>query len=600
MKKTRKITGRIALLTLLFLLVATTLVSCGGGTPTKTIEVEEDLFLELAENPEEAAKHGLLSSQLKSIAKLLQVTCTTEFDTQEMLVAAYRGYDMTSPTFNDATVNETAEDKAERDSGAKLSIDAVKNLIVTANGKLKEGDKQRIDFDYAKINQADVELLIESMKVTYDLEAKGGILDIILGAIGTVLSWITKYLGFGSYIVGICIFAVLTEILMLPFSIRQQKNSIRQAELRPKEMAIRAKYAGRNDQATMQKMNQEIQEFYQQENFNQFSGCMPLLIQMPVIMALYSIVMNPLHYVLGQSSNVETALKSFYSAAKAAGGMGGTLGSNQNTITLLSEIKEQGADFLKGIESFKFFSNGSELYDVLEAMEGNIPNFTIGGLNFGLTPSLDFSNWSWILLIVPILTFVSYFFTSKLNRKLMLQPAAMPGNEAADRQTACSNNIMDISMPLMSTFFTFMVPALIGVYWVFRSLVGLLKQFILVKLMPLPTFTEEDYKRAAKEMANAGKSRPAKKEESVGNVRSLHYIDDEDFEDTRERGLARKAAIEEREREEKEKKAKGAKNSPLAPEALKEDDRKKKTDETKKEDSASDATEAAEEETEND
>ena len=162
----------------------------------------------------------------------------------------------------------------------------------------------------------------------------------------------------------------------------------------------------------------------------------------------------------------------------------------------------------------------------------------------------------------------------------MLQPATTSASGEPDRQTACSNSIMDISMPLMSTFFTFMVPALIGVYWVFRSFVGLLKQFIISKVMPLPTFTEEDYKRAAKEMAaKHAEKGPAKKNEPVGNVRSLHYIDDEDFEDTRERGLARKAAIEAREREEREQKAK--KNTPVGAEKMKTDDREKHEDKQK-------------------
>ena len=155
-------------------------------------------------------------------------------------------------------------------------------------------------------------------------------------------------------------------------------------------------------------------------------------------------------------------------------------------------------------------------------------------------------------MLVPILTFAAYFLTSKLNRKFMYQPAANAGAEA--QQVACSNSMMDITMPLMSTFFTFMVPALVGVYWIFRSLVGLLKQFIVSKIMPLPVFTEEDYKAAEREMK--GKQTHINKSNSgkVGAVRSLHYIDDEDFEDTRERGLARKAALEEKEREEAEKK----------------------------------------------
>jgi hypothetical protein len=92
------------------------------------------------------------------------------------------------------------------------------------------------------------------------------------------------------------------------------------------------------------------------------------------------------------------------------------------------------------------------------------------------------------------------------------------------------------------------------------------------KVMPLPTFTEEDYKAAAKEMA--GKKAPVKKSENTGKVRSLHFIDDEDFEDTRERGLARRAALEEQERRKQEAKAE---KTPFAAAPLKDD---KKSDES--------------------
>ena len=71
-----------------------------------------------------------------------------------------------------------------------------------------------------------------------------------------------------SAILAIVLLTVVLKLLLMPFSIKQQKNSIKQAKLRPKEMAIQKKYAGRNDQATRQKVQQEIQELYQKENFN--------------------------------------------------------------------------------------------------------------------------------------------------------------------------------------------------------------------------------------------------------------------------------------------------------------------------------------------
>lgn len=525
MKIMRRFKGRITALVMVVLVLATLLVSCGGGNEVK-LEIGS-----IHTTQSEQGGNALNSYELEKLGEMLQSAYSKDYNVQEKLIAANRGYDLTKDSGNS---NEEYPDLGP-------NVEAAKNVLREANGKAKE-DKIGNDL-IDKFNAYDLQSIVNAMEIKVSVEADNGFFGIILVGIGKVLGWITRYLGFGSYFVGICIFAIVIEILMLPFGIKQQKNSIRQAELRPKEMAIRNKYKGRNDQVTMQKMQQEIQEFYQRENFSPFSGCLPLLIQLPIIMALYNIIIDPLHYVLGQSTEVTNALTTFLTTSKAAGGLGHS--SVNGTIEMLSALKDYS---MSGLKSFQFFSNGEAVYDAYKGIANNIPNFNIGSVNFGLTPG--FGAETWVLLFVPILTFAAYFGTSKLNRKFMVQPAV---NEGADaRQVACSNKMMDFTMPAMSTFFTFMVPALIGVYWVFRSLVGLLKQFILSRVMPLPKFTEEDYKAAAKEMA--GKNRQnahVQKSANVGKVRSLHYIDDEDFEDTRERGLARRAAMEAQEAEKK-------------------------------------------------
>ena len=557
--KTRSLAKRWLLLVAVFLLLTTLLTGCmGGKAPQKTLTV--------GTISADSNVNQLDATELQKVANLLAAVCSNDFDTQEYLVAAYRGYDMTVNGFDDSKASPT---KQGPDDPAKATV----NLITKANEAADADDK--LAFDYTDLNEADVKTLVDALKVKVNVERDGDFWSVILTAIGAVLRWITNTLGFGNYLVGICIFAILIEICMLPFAIKQQKNTIRQAALRPKEMAIRNKYKGRTDQVTMQKMQQEIQEFYQRENFSPYSGCLPLLIQLPIIMALYYIVIDPLHYVLGQSSAMSSALSAFYNASRAAGGFGGNLGSSTGTIAMLSDIRAGGVEVLENLKDFLFFSNGTAVYESVSEITNSIPNFNIGPFNFGLIPSFERFD---ILLLVPVLTFVTYFLTSKLNRKLTYQPAA---SGADDRQVACSNTMMDVTMPLMSTFFTFAVPALVGVYWMFRSIIGMLKQFIIARVMPLPKFTEEDYKRAEKEMAG---KRVVKKSENVGRVRSLHYIDDEDFEDTRDRALARKAAIEEREREEQAAKAK---KTPFGAAPIKEENKKndKKAD---NEDSAKD------------
>ena len=525
----KTIMKRFASLSVLLLALMLVFSGCGSKTAKTTITYQAPGV--------DANVNGWSLDEMKSVGEMLaSVYDDTSFDVRDMLIAASRGYDLLND--GDAENNEAF--------GTKDPVETAKSVIKTANERAKNENKlSNVDI-VDKMNEADLNSLIQSFKVKVDTTSKGGLWDKILCGIGACLKWITKNLGFNSYIVGICIFAIVMEILLLPFAVKQQKNTIRQAQLRPKEMAIRNKYKGRKDQATMQKVAQEIQELYQRENFNPYNGCLPLLLQFPILIALYNIVVDPLHYMLGQGSGISTAMNAYYTAAKAAGGLGYAAGSGRSTIGMLAG---EGLEKFKGIADFAYFSNGGEVANSLDlAARKGLPNFNIFNINFGETPSLE---GNWLLLLVPVLTFVVYFFSMRIGRKFTYQQNQ---DGATDRQVACSNTMMDVSMPLMSTFFAFMVPAVVGVYWMFRSVLGTFKQFIMSRVMPLPTFTEEDYKAAAREMAGKAPKK-VEKSERAGTVRSLHYIDDEDYEDTRERALRRQQAMEAKEKSEKDEKA---------------------------------------------
>ncbi|MBQ8415707.1 MAG: membrane protein insertase YidC [Clostridia bacterium] len=598
-KQKRKFTGRITLIAVIVLLLATLLTGCGGA-PAPTLNFNADLIAQRWDKDYEdgTLEHGLKSTELSDMAKMFADAFSGGFDAREALIAASRGYDITAEDYDptaDYSKDKGVDLKAVQAVVKKANATAVEkgsaNAFTDADLKGREykndkGETVKEKGILNRLTEADVDTLIEAFKTSVVI----GPTDLwgnLLTGVGAVLNFLTRTLGFGNYVLGICLFAIIIEVLMLPFAIKQQKNSIKQAKLRPKEMAIKNKYKGRNDQPTMQKMQAEIQELYQRENFSPYSGCLPLLIQMPIIFALYYIVVDPLQYVLAQGAGVSAALSSFASASPAAGGLGLTLSSTNGTIELLSAIKQTGADWLSELQGFQYFSNGDALAGSVGDVANMIPDFNIGPINFGMIPG--FTAESWILLLVPVFTFLTYFATAKLNRKFMYQSVA---NEGADaRQIACSNTMMDVTMPAMSAFFTMAVPSVIGIYWAFRSWVGLLKTFIMSKVMPLPTFTEEDYKAAAREMAGK-QSKKKTGSASSGKVqakRSLHYIDDEDFEDTRERGLARRAAIEEKERMEQEAKAQ---KTPFAAAPLKKEE---KDDKKKKNEAVTEADASAEE-----
>ena len=129
---------------------------------------------------------------------------------------------------------------------------------------------------------------------------------------------------------------------------------------------------------------------------------------------------------------------------------------------------------------------------------------------------------------------------------------------------------MDIVFPLISVFFAFRYAAALGIYWIFKSLIDLVKRIILSKVMPLPKFTEEDYKAAENEMSTRTEKN-AKVSKSGRVVRSLHHIDDEDFEDTAEKAKAFKEALAAQEEEDKKNVEEAKKKSMFGAPKMKED-----------------------------
>lgn len=486
--------SRFFALIVLALVICTVFTSC-MGPKVQTVSITD---VTVAEDS------TLTKDQLNAIATLVRNNSSAWSD----FVAAYRGYDVLGEDANLGDYSATKE----------VNVEAAKKVLA------KYDEKSTLTYD--SISAADIKNIVDAMKVDVSFEENRDIIANLRFWIGSFLGWLTRTVGFGNYLIGICIFAIIVEILMFPLSIKQQKNSIKQASLRPKEMAIRNRYKGRNDQATQQKVAQEIQDLYQRENFNPMGGCGPMLIQLPIIMLLYNIVVDPVQYVLGGTASLANAVKIFFTTSKAAGGLGMTLTSTNGTVEVLSQLK--GAD-LSALKSFELINDPTSVFEALDRMLDNIPSFNIGPINFGFTPSLNGNYW---LLVVPVLTFVVYFFSMKLTKKFTYQPTQ---NEQAPGQ-GCSNKMMEFYMPVVSTFFCFMVPGVIGIYWVFRSVIATTKQFIMSKVMPLPVHTEEDYKAAERELSASKPQRKRKKEGSEDldpnreRPRSLHHIDDDDEE----------------------------------------------------------------------
>ena len=573
-KKTHSILTRIVMAVLLLAMLGCTLTSCGGGAGkltsiTKGYAISDSMISE---------ENGLTALQLDKLADAIAKS-KSGADIREELVAALNGYDMTVTGFDDAKVADGTL-KAQPEYAAEFALNVLKKYEIDTSVCYQASTEAA---DTMIMTAADVQTLVNCFKTNVETEANLGWFDQLLHWIGLGIEWLIDVPGFDSFILGTLYFAIALEILMLPLGIHQQKNSRKQAKLRPKEMAIRNKYKGRNDQATQQKLNMEIQELYTKEGYSPMAGCLPLLLTLPFLFALYYVVIDPMTYIFGAPTGLTSAFLTFADAPRAAGGLGLTLGSQRGTIEVLSLIREGGLS-IDGLADFAYLANGSECLAALDGMVDRIPDFNLFGLNMGLTPG--FNNKDQLMLIfMPVLTFLVYFFSGKISRKFSFQP--MQNEAQKDPAQGCSNNMMNIMMPAMSAWFTFMVPAAVGLYWMFKSVLGVIKTIVIAKVMPLPVFSEEDYKAAERELAGKDKNKPVKRDPDAPrnpNVRSLHHIDDEDYESPAEREARLAARKRDYVEEDETPKAKTADNTYSEGVSLKEDDRPARKDKKNKND----------------
>ena len=387
--------------------------------------------------------------------------------------------------------------------------------------------------------------------------------------------WIAQ----NSYLFGLFFFALVFQILLFPFAIKQQKSQISRAKILPKEMAIRERYAGRTDRVTQQKVQQEIQEMYQREGYSPFAGCLPLLIQLPLIFILFAIVRQPIQYsssftdaatngvktrleeteenvsgdfvdlfaqyAFDYAEDIRANLVKDNDAAKEADRLLteklGELGSFKENADGTDKIDQTKYD--NGYDKHTFYksstyrelgvveivSNYGEDYVAQLKEKGALPeqyepayplyilsntgekqyfadmmpNFSFLGVNLLLNPSFtdNDSLGEWLLLLVPLLVFLTSFLNTKIARHF--QPAQI----GPDGKEVGTGLFMTVGMPLMSTVFSLMFPAAIGAYWVWRTLLSMVQPVVLHKLYPIPVYSKEEMEEMKKELRGKQKKK---------------------------------------------------------------------------------------------
>ena len=306
----------------------------------------------------------------------------------------------------------------------------------------------------------------------------------ILGPIATVLGYVMDILfrftsSFGVFNVGLCIilFTIVMKTLMIPLTIKQQKTTKLMSVMNPEIQAIQKKYKGKSDQESMQRQNVEIQAVYEKYGTSMTGGCLPLLIQMPILLALYRVIYNIPAYVpsvrvyfdnvvtplMGQADYAQK-LQEITNIATACGGKLDKFDfTNANRLVdMLYKFSTAQWGELQAL-----FPTISDVIGQNAAVVERMNTFL--GLNMAEAPGWV-PSFAWI---IPVLAAVSQWFSTKL----------MSGNQPstsadAENPMAQSMKTMTTTMPLFSAFICITMPAGLGIYWIATSVVTIIQQLI--------------------------------------------------------------------------------------------------------------------------
>ena len=341
----------------------------------------------------------------------------------------------------------------------------------------------------------------------------------LLGKIMNGIFYLIDLIGIPNVGLAIILFTIVVNLLMLPLNIKQQKFSKLSAKMNPEIQAIQQKYKGKNqDQQAMMAQQQEINAVYAKYGVSPSGSCVQLLIQMPILFALYRVIYAMPAYVT-KIGNTFRVL-----ADKIIAADGGEFLQNTGSDTISNVISMYGQSITNGNPSngiidvlnklssidLAFISDHYDLSqltyegqlilsnDTTRGLIDTYNNFL--GLNMGDSPSVlvqrAWAMGSWGIVIGAILIPVLSAVTQWINVKLMPQQATTNTDQASSM--AASMKMMNMVMPLFSAWLCFSLPSGMGLYWVAGSVVRSIQQVIINKHIDKMDFEEIIQKNSVK------------------------------------------------------------------------------------------------------
>ena len=268
----------------------------------------------------------------------------------------------------------------------------------------------------------------------------------------------------GNYGVAVIFFALVVNLILTPFMAKSKKGMMRTSRLQPQIQELQRRHEG-----NPQKLNQEMQKLYQENGASPMSGCLWSLIPFPILIALYSVIRQPLTRMMFVTQDVVDAIQNYF--------------VNAGLYTVPAKTDSYF--------EIKLADLAHKYWDQLQAalpgqLDGLLDiDFSFLGLNLGSQPQWNFmfkTDWSdpsvWLpafgLFLIPIISAALSWLSMKISN------ATNP--QAMTEQTEASMKSMNIMMPLMSIWICFVMPAAMGVYWIANSVFGLIRDFTLTKV----------------------------------------------------------------------------------------------------------------------
>jgi membrane protein insertase, yidC/oxa1 family len=329
----------------------------------------------------------------------------------------------------------------------------------------------------------------------------------ILGMIMDIIFRATAALGITNIGLCIIIFTILINLLLLPLTIQQQRSSKLMSVMQPEIQAIQKKYKGKTDNETALKMQRETQAVYDKYGTSMVGGCVQMIIQMPILLALYQVISKIPAYVPSVKTYFEQIAaplmkQSNYIEALSSYALKYKLPVDKIDYTDINRVidllyKFNPADWTAIKNAF------ASVYDLSAQLANNVPVIEkmneFLGINLATNP---FQGWvpnlAWI---IPVLAGATQWFSAKLMSTGASQ-AASDENSMAQQMKTMTN-----VMPLMSVYFCFILPAGVGIYWIISALSRIVQQYFINKHLDkidIQVLVEENLKKRNEKRAKKG------------------------------------------------------------------------------------------------